>query len=119
MDKAKIRKALKLNKRRDLKAHQQYCRLVGSMTPAECRELIKAISQEERRLSFENDRVKAADVADFLARYYRPDRYHGRGEEYAAALLASHQRHFDEYGGVCRRECSQRVLGRSASGVQY
>lgn len=98
MDKAKIKKALKLNRHRDLEGHRQYCRLVGSMTPAECRELTKIMSREARRLKFENDRVQAVDVADFLARFYRPDRYHERGEEYAAALLASHQKHFDEYG---------------------
>lgn len=42
--------------------------------------------------------VIADSVADFLERYYKRARYHGRGEEYAAALLESHQRDFDEYG---------------------
>jgi len=49
-------------------------------------------------MNFENDRVDALSVADFLARYYRLDRYHGRGEEYAAAVLASHEKHFEERG---------------------
>lgn len=43
-------------------------------------------------------RVRAKSVEDFLARYYKPDRYTGRGPEYAAALLASYQRDFDEHG---------------------
>lgn len=45
-----------------------------------------------------DDRVEAASVADFLDRYYRPDRYRGRGEEYAAGLLASHQQDFAKHG---------------------
>lgn len=47
MDKAKIKKALKLNRHRDLEGHRQYCRLVGSMTPAECRELVKLLHKEK------------------------------------------------------------------------
>lgn len=38
--------------------------------------------------------VQATSVADFLERYYKPDRYHGRGEEYAVVLLASHEADF-------------------------
>lgn len=37
-------------------------------------------------------------VEEFLARYYKPDRYTGRGEEYAAILLASHQEHCNRQG---------------------
>ena len=43
-------------------------------------------------------RVEADSVADFLARYYKPERYTGRGEDYAACLLASHKRHLAEEG---------------------
>jgi len=47
---------------------------------------------------FENNAVPASSIADFLERYYRPDRYHGRGEDYAACLLASHEHDFQTYG---------------------
>jgi len=40
---------------------------------------------------FRKDAVKAKSVSDFLDRYYKPDRYKGRGAEYAAALLASYR----------------------------
>jgi hypothetical protein len=43
-------------------------------------------------------RVAAASVADFLERYYLRDRYHGRGADYAAAVLASHERDFEAHG---------------------
>ena len=49
-------------------------------------------------MKFENDRVEAESVKDFLERYYRPDRYHGRGEDYAASLLASHEAYFERHG---------------------
>jgi hypothetical protein len=38
------------------------------------------------------------NVADFLAKYYKTDRYTGRGEEYAAGLLASYQANYDRDG---------------------
>lgn len=42
---------------------------------------------------------KPADsVADFLERYYKRDRYHGRGEAYAAVLLASYESEAAEKG---------------------
>lgn len=47
---------------------------------------------------FEEYRVEADSVAEFLERYYRPDRYHGRGEEYAAVLLASHEKDYRTKG---------------------
>jgi hypothetical protein len=44
-------------------------------------------------------RVNDVDtVAEFLARYYKPERYTGRGEEYAAGLLASYQANYDRDG---------------------
>jgi hypothetical protein len=42
--------------------------------------------------------VEAASVADFLDRYYKPERYRGRGPEYAATLLASHEADFARGG---------------------
>jgi hypothetical protein len=41
---------------------------------------------------FREYEVLADSVTDFLDKYYRPDRYRGRGAEYAAALLASYER---------------------------
>ena len=38
------------------------------------------------------------DVGEFLAKYYRTDRYHGWGEDYAKVLLESHQKDFVDYG---------------------
>ena len=37
-------------------------------------------------------------VTEFLDRYYRKDRYTGRGEEYAAVVLASHKKMFELWG---------------------
>jgi hypothetical protein len=42
--------------------------------------------------------VQAASVDDFLARYYKPERYGGRGEEYATILRESHQADFERDG---------------------
>lgn len=47
---------------------------------------------------FSDCEVKAKSVKHFLEKYYRPDRYHERGEEYAKVLLASHELHFERYG---------------------
>lgn len=47
---------------------------------------------------FEDKKVKANSVSDFLKKYYREDRYTGRGKEYAATLLASYEEEFKEYG---------------------
>ena len=47
---------------------------------------------------FENNRVEAESVADFLEKYYKKARYHGHGVEYAAGLLASHEKDFELYG---------------------
>ncbi|MEB2351839.1 MAG: DNA N-6-adenine-methyltransferase [Burkholderiaceae bacterium] len=44
--------------------------------------------------------MPAADVADFLARYYKTDRYTGRGADYAAALLKSYEERFEADGFV-------------------
>lgn len=44
--------------------------------------------------------VEACDVVDFLARYYKPDRYTERGEEYALNLTNSYQTDVD-LDGYC------------------
>jgi len=47
---------------------------------------------------FEQYEVYALSVSDFLDRYYKPDRYKGRGEEYAKCLLASHEANYERDG---------------------
>jgi hypothetical protein len=47
---------------------------------------------------FRKYKVEASSVADFLSRYYKPERYTGRGPEYAAVLLADHQADFENTG---------------------
>mgnify|MGYP001593244694 CR=1 FL=1 len=47
---------------------------------------------------FRDCQVSADNVADFLLRFYKSERYHGRGEDYAAALLASHEADFANDG---------------------
>ena len=37
-------------------------------------------------------------IQDFLNRYYKHDRYKGRGEKYAVCLLASHTETLEEHG---------------------
>ena len=49
---------------------------------------------------FGNREVSAQSVGDFLDRYYKPDRYTGRGEEYASHLLASYESDFTSRGFV-------------------
>jgi hypothetical protein len=48
--------------------------------------------------SFKKYEVQANSVADFLQRFYKADRYHGRGKEYAAVLLTSHEADFAAEG---------------------
>lgn len=42
--------------------------------------------------------IGCTDIADFLDTYYRHDRYKGRGEEYAAAVLSSAQKSVEQHG---------------------
>ncbi len=44
--------------------------------------------------------VKAKSVKDYLERYYKRDRYTGRGKEYAAVLLQSYEEEFKRRGYV-------------------
>lgn len=44
--------------------------------------------------------VTASGVSDFLARYYKPDRYTGRGDDYASMLLASYESDFRDRGVI-------------------
>lgn len=37
-------------------------------------------------------------ISEFLDRYYKHDRYKGRGEEYASCLLSSHENDFIKHG---------------------
>jgi len=49
---------------------------------------------------FEANAVECLSVEDFLERYYKPQRYHGRGAEYAAELLKDYKRKFEKNGFV-------------------
>lgn len=61
---------------------------------------------EFNRALFEGYAVPASSVADFLARYYKPDRYilrtkaTGWSDTYASELLASYEADFTEKGWV-------------------
>jgi len=61
-----------------------------------------------------NDRVEAKSVEDFLARFYKPTRYTGRGEEYAAGLLASYEAEFERNGSTFI-SCHDSVTGNYVS----
>lgn len=52
-------------------------------------------------------------VEEFLDKYYKHDRFWGRGEEYAGCLISSHQHDVLDYGYdlISRHDC---VLGRAA-----
>ena len=52
------------------------------------------------RGTLENIAVEADSIEDYLNRYYRPDRYRMRGDEYAAGLLRSYQKTFKKFGYV-------------------
>ena len=45
--------------------------------------------------------VKARSVEDYLKKYYKRDRYTGRGKEYAQSLLESYQEEYEKRGYVC------------------
>ena len=47
---------------------------------------------------FKKYAVPADSVEDFLNKYYKRDRYTGRGPEYAACLLASYKKDFEDDG---------------------
>jgi hypothetical protein len=49
---------------------------------------------------FHDCRVKADGVADFLDRYYRQERYTGRGNDYAASLLACYKEEYRRNGYI-------------------
>jgi hypothetical protein len=42
--------------------------------------------------------VRVNSTADFLAHYYKPDRYRGRGQQYADSLLNSYEQEVKENG---------------------
>ncbi len=43
---------------------------------------------------------QAANIGELLEKYYKPDRYTGRGEEYAKTLLASYEKDYARQGYV-------------------
>jgi len=48
--------------------------------------------------AFKGNAQPADSVADFLDRYYKKDRYTGRGADYAAVLLASYTEQYEKEG---------------------
>ena len=68
------------------------------MTYALKPEEISRVDQMHRL--FDRYAVDAESVTDFLARYYRRERYAGRGADYAACLLRSYEGDFEELG-IC------------------
>jgi len=56
--------------------------------------------------------VEADSVEAYLDRHYKPDRFRGRGEEYAAALIASYEREYAERG-YCYTSHHDAVCGQS------
>lgn len=44
--------------------------------------------------------VKARSVKDYLKKYYKRDRYTGRGKEYAQSLLESYQEEYKKRGYI-------------------
>jgi hypothetical protein len=69
--------------------------------PARCPRCGKFLSMRglcRGRCIYEQYRVEATSVEDFLDRYYKPERFRGRGEEYAVALIASHTADFERDG---------------------
>lgn len=51
-------------------------------------------------------------ITEFCKRYYKYERYEGRGKEYAAAVLASNTEDFDKYG-YCLISSHDSVTGRA------
>ena len=47
---------------------------------------------------FDDCAVDAKSVSDFLDKYYKRERYRGRGTEYAKTLLTSYELEFDKRG---------------------
>ena len=53
---------------------------------------------------------EAITVAEYLDRYYKPNRYKGRGEEYEKVLLKSYTKEFEE-NGWCGTSRHDNVVG--------
>ena len=56
------------------------------------------MNRRELGQMFRKDEVKAFSLEDFMDRYYKPDRYRGRGLDYAAGLLASKRADLEQDG---------------------
>ncbi|WP_430510879.1 hypothetical protein [Gottfriedia solisilvae] len=50
---------------------------------------------------FKKYQVAAQNVSDFLNKYYKQERFTGRGEEYANSLIESNEKDLKEYGFCC------------------
>ena len=58
-------------------------------------------------------KVEADSVEDFLKKYYKPERYTGRGKEYAQYLLQKYNKELEEQG-YCFISPHDCVMGRAA-----
>ncbi|MBU8901709.1 MAG: hypothetical protein KOO69_03130 [Victivallales bacterium] len=72
------------------------------------------MTEEQTYDFFKDCAVSAESVQNFLDRYYKHDRYKGRGEEYSAHLLASYEREFAERG-FCTISLHDNVIGKHIS----
>lgn len=65
-----------------------------------------------KQIAYDEYRVTDVDsVAEFLDKYYKPERYTGRGEDYADTLLTSYQRRLAK-NGYCFMSHHDSVNGR-------
>jgi len=54
--------------------------------------------QKSQKAWWKEIAVQAESVEDFLNKYYKHDRFRGRGEEYTDVLIKSYQEEFDRRG---------------------
>ncbi len=59
-------------------------------------------------------KVEASNVEDFLKKYYKPERYTGRGKEYAQHLLQKYKKELEEQG-YCFISAHDTVVGRAVA----
>ncbi len=64
-------------------------------SPFDNRLIIETDHERNRRINVVTD---VSTVKEFLDKYYRPDRYTGRGAEYAAVLVKSHEDNCKRWG---------------------
>lgn len=60
--------------------------------------VMRETSNMKSKIPFKEYEVDADGIVDFLDRYYKPERFRGRGKEYATCLIESHQGDLDKHG---------------------